>query len=472
MTKNFLLLTDSYKQSHWAMYPPRTETIYSYFESRGGKYPEVVFCGLQGILQQHFAGVRVTSKAIEEAEVVLDAHFGRRVFHKAGWEHIIAAHRGLLPLSVKAVPEGTVVPVSNVLMTIENTCPECYWLTNYAETVAVETWFPCTVATISRQAKKIILRYLERTGDPSLIDFKLHDFGFRGVSSPESAAIGGCAHLINFQGTDTLVALQYARDYYHEPMAGYSIPATEHSVMTINGPDGELDMMRRMLATYPEGLVAMVIDSYDPWDAISTKIGGVLRAEILARKGTVVVRPDSGYPPKVVREVHERLWEKFGGLTNQKGYKVLDPHVRVIQGDGVNLDSIEECLHQLQEAGFSADNVAFGMGGALLQQCNRDTQRFAFKCSSRTIDGVEAAVYKQPLLDTQKDSKRGRLALVPGVKGLTTVTQASLNARGGKWPETDQLVEVFRNGAVIKDWTLQQVRDRAALTETPLALTV
>lgn len=470
---NLILLSDSYKVTHGVVYPPQTEAIYSYFESRGGKFPETVFFGLQGILQAHLAGTVVTPAKIDEAEILCDVHFGRPVVDALLWKHVVVDHGGCLPLSIKAVPEGTVVPVSNVLMTVENTCPRCYALTNYVESVLVQTWYPTTVATISRQAKKIILRYLERTGDPSLIEFKLHDFGFRGVSSPESAAIGGCAHLVNFQGTDTLVALQYARDYYHAPVAGFSIPATEHSVMTINGPAGELDQMRRMLQRYPTGLIALVIDSYDPWDAITNKLGTILREEILARDGTVVVRPDSGYPPKVVREVHARLWDKFGGTTNQKGYKVLDPHVRVIQGDGVTLDTIEECLHQLQQGGFSADNVAFGMGGGLLQKCDRDTLRFAFKCASRTIAGIEDEVYKQPLLDDQKTSKRGRLALQRGPNGaLRTVRETALAALGGQWPATNQLVEVFRNGAVIKDWTLDECRTRAALTETPMALTV
>lgn len=462
---NLLLMTDSYKHAHWALYPKGTETVYSYFESRGGKWPEVVFFGLQGILQRYFAGVCVTEKDIAEAETLLDAHFGHRLFNKAGWEHIARDHRGLLPLSIHAVPEGTSVPVSNVLMTIENTCPKCFWLTNFAETVAVEAWYPSTVCTISRAAKRIILRYLERTGDPGLIDFKLHDFGFRGSTSPESAAIGGCAHLVNFKGTDTLAALVYARDYYHEPCAGFSIPATEHSVMTINGPDGELGQMRALIHAYPTGLAACVVDSYDTWAAVSEKLGRTLRAEILARDGTLVVRPDSGYPPKVVREIVERLSMAFGSTMNAKGYRVLDPHVRVIQGDGVNLDTIEECLHQLQDGGWSADNLAFGMGGALLQRCDRDTQQFAFKCSWRSIDGAGESVYKSPALDPAKNSKRGRLALIELDGHYQTVPQ------GGVAANNDRLVEVFRDGYLLKDYSLAEIRQRAALTDTPLALT-
>lgn len=471
--QNLILGTDSYKVTHGALYPPGTETIYSYFESRGGKYPETVFFGLQGILQANLAGKVVSPAKIDEAEILFDAHFGRKLFDAAWWRHICVDHGGLLPLSIKAVPEGTVVPISNVLMTVENTCPRCYALTNYVETLLVQTWYPTTVATIARQVKKIILRYLERTGTPELIDFMLHDFGFRGVSSPESAGIGGTAMLAVFKGSDNLAALPYARDYYHSPMAAFSIPATEHSVMTINGPEGELDQIRRLLQIYPTGPVACVVDSYDIWDTLSNKIGTVLHDEILARAGVFLARPDSGYPPQVVVEACARLYAKFGGATNPKGYKLLDPHVRLVQGDGMNPDSVEETLHQMQTHGYSADNIGtFGMGGGLLQQCNRDTQRFKFACSSRTITGVEADVYKQPLLDDQKNSKRGRLALVPGMHGLTTVTEASLVARGGQWPQTNQLVEVFRNGAVIQEWTLDACRARAALTETPVALTV
>lgn len=465
----FPLLTDSYKATFHPFYPKGLERMHSYFESRGGHFPAVTFFGLQGILQEYFTGVRVTADGIKEAASYLTPHFGRDLMHHAGWLHVIKQHGGRLPLVIKAVPEGTSVPVSNVLMTVENTCDACAWLVDYMETLLVQTWYPTTVATISREAKKIILRYLERTGRPELIDFKLHDFGFRGTSSVESAAIGGCAHLLNFKGTDTLPALVYARTHYGAACAGHSIPATQHSIMTINGPKGELDALRRVLAAYPSGPLACVGDSYDMKRFTEDYVGRQMREQILARDGVFVGRPDSGYPPKEVRDLHDRFGVAFGSTTNEKGYRVLDAHVAGIQGDGVGLDPIEECLHQLQTGGWSTDSAAFGMGGGLLQKCDRDTQKFAFKLSWRQIDGAGRDVYKQPVGDGSKASKRGRQALVKGLGDAEwqTVTQERLAVLGA----TDALVEVFRDGDMTKTWTLDECRAHAAIPSVPLALT-
>lgn len=461
----FPLLTDSYKVTHGRIMPDGLEAMYSYFESRGGQFKETVFTGLQGILLEHLAGTVVTKSGLDRAQARLTKHFGKDIMDRDAWTHVLYDHEGKLPLSIRAVPEGSVVPTGNVLMTVENTCSRCAWLTNYVETLLVQVWYPSTVATISREAKKILHRYLERTGDPGLIDYKLHDFGFRGVSSVESACIGGCAHLVNFKGTDTLPALEYADLYYNEPDAGHSIPATEHSVVTINGPDGELEMFKRVLDSYPDMMVACVSDSYNVMKACTEMWGDALKVQVMGREHALVVRPDSGYPPKVVLEVVQRLGDAFGYKTNQKGYKVLDPHVRVIQGDGVNLGTIEECLHQLQFHGWSADNLTFGMGGALLQKCDRDTSKYAFKCSSRTIDGVEAPVWKEPITDPGKMSKRGRLKLVMNLDGDDYVTVAADAFQA----EPDVLEEVFRDGRLVIDQKLSDIRQRAALSQ-PVAV--
>ena len=212
---NIILLTDSYKVSHFKQYPEGTTTVYSYFESRGGKYPETVFFGLQYLMLRHLEGVRVTKEYIDEAEAVTASHFPPgTVFNRSGWEYIIEKHGGRLPIVIKCVPEGTVVDVKNVLMTIENTDPACYWLTNYIETLLVQAWYPMTVATHSRACKKVILDALRKSGDPAGVAFKLHDFGFRGVSSVETAGIGGCAHLVNFLGTDTIAGILVAQRAY------------------------------------------------------------------------------------------------------------------------------------------------------------------------------------------------------------------------------------------------------------------
>lgn len=460
MFENIVLLSDSYKVSHYRQYPPDTKTVYSYFESRyGSKYSETVFFGLQYFLKRYLNGRVVTQEKIDEADELYKQHFGNsKLFNRAGWEYILKVHAGKLPVSIKAVPEGTVVPESNVLMTVENTDPKCYWLTNYLETLLVQVWYPCTVATQSREMKKVIMKYLRKTGDPSLIDFKLHDFGFRGSTSVESAALGGAAHLVNFKGTDTVPPLILAKKVYNEDMAGFSIPAAEHSTITAWGRDNEVRAFDNMLEVFKEfPLVAVVSDSYDIHHATKELWGKTLRAKVLERQGTLVVRPDSGYPPKEVPSVIHDLEGAFGYSVNEKGYKVLDPHVRVIQGDGIDYEMLEPILSAMEQQGQSADNIAFGSGGGLLQKLNRDTLRFAFKASAINIGGEWFDVYKEPKTDPTKGSKRGRLKLVRVSDGVfKTVPQMS-----NRMP--DELLEVFRNGSLLRSYTLNEIRKRASL---------
>jgi nicotinamide phosphoribosyltransferase len=453
---NLILLTDSYKGSHYKQYPPGTEAVYSYFESRGGRWSDVVFFGLQYYLKRYFAGGRIDAAKIAEAESVFVKHFGSAdFFNRAGWEHIVKKHDGRLPVRIRAVPEGSVVPNHNVLMTIENTDPACYWLTNYLETLLVQVWYGCTVATQSREMKKVVLRFLKETGDPGLADFKMHDFGFRGVSSVETAGIGGAAHLVSFRGTDTMAGLILARDHYACEMAGFSIPAAEHSTITSWGREREVDAYRNMLDQFPHGAVAVVSDSYDIFRACDDCWGSQLRDKVMHRDGVLVIRPDSGDPIEVLPRVLEILGERIGAKANAKGYRVLDPHVRIIQGDGIDFDSLNGILTALRDRGWSADNIAFGSGGGLLQKLNRDTLKFAFKCSSATIHGTEHDVFKQPVTDSGKRSKAGRLKLVRTGEDYRTVCR---DAAGD-----DQLVEVFRDGRLLHDWKFSQIRERAEI---------
>jgi len=455
MQNNILLLTDSYKLSHYKQYPSGTSHIYSYFESRGGKFEQVTFFGLQYLLKEYLAGEVVTQAKIDQAAKLYAAHFGSEtLFNREGWEYILEKYQGRLPIRIKAVAEGAVIPTHHVLMTVENTDPKCYWLSNFLETLLVQLWYPCTVATTSKAVRSLILSYLEKTGDPSLIDFKLHDFGFRGVSSVESAGIGGAAHLVNFMGTDTVTALTFIQEYYQpDSMFGFSIPAAEHSTITSWKQEGELDAYRNMLDQYPEGLVAVVSDSYDVYYACEKLWGEALKEKILARNGTLVVRPDSGVPKDVVLKVTEILGEKIGYTINEKGYKVLVPQIRVIQGDGVNYESIGEILENLAVNGWSADNITFGMGGALLQKVHRDTQKFAFKCSCATVDGQDRLVFKDPITDHGKKSKKGRLKLILKDNEYHTV---NLDEEG-----EDLLVTVFENGEILKDYTFDEVKENS-----------
>lgn len=458
---NIMKLTDSYKQSHWKQYPPGTQTVFSYFESRGGKWDRVTFFGLQYFIKQYLEGEVVTQEKIDAAERTVNRHMGEGTFNREGWEYILRVHKGRLPVRIRAVPEGSIIPGRHVMMTIENTDPACFWLTNFLETLLVQVWYPCTVATQSREMKQIIYDSLVETGDENNIDFKLHDFGFRGVSSVETAGIGGCAHLLYFKGTDTMPALEVAEECYGCDMAGYSVPASEHSTITSWGKDHEADAMANMLDRYPTGLVACVSDSYDIYGACRDIWGTKLRDRILNRDGVLVVRPDSGYPPDVVCNVFDILYEKFGGQRNSKGYRVLDPHIRVIQGDGIDFDMLQSILIQTKYKNWSTDNLTFGSGGGLLQKHNRDTLKFAFKCSAMMKYGEWYDVYKDPVTDQGKESKKGRLELVRyrGAHGIGYVTQKDTDPMlGGE----NVLRTVFFNGQVIREYKFDDIRTTAS----------
>jgi nicotinamide phosphoribosyltransferase len=459
MNDNLILNTDSYKASHWLQYPPGMDGMFSYIESRGGLYDRTVFFGLQTILKEYLTR-RVTSDDIAEAKALFAAH--GEPFNEAGWQYIVRAYGGRIPVTIRAVPEGTVVPVLNVLATVESTDSQCFWIASYIETLLLRLWYPTTVATISWHIKQLIRRYLEETcDDPAAqLAFKLHDFGARGVSSYESAAIGGLSHLVNFKGTDTVAALLAGRKYYSEPMAGFSIPAAEHSTITSWGRDGEEAAYRNMIRAYgkPGALFACVSDSYDVFAAIEKLWGGSLKREVIESGATLVIRPDSGNPADVVEKCARLADKAFGSLMNRHGFKVLN-HVRLIQGDGVNQTSIGEILERLKRVGFSAENIAFGMGGALLQQMNRDTQKFAMKCSAARINGEWRDVYKDPVTDPGKVSKRGRLDLVRDSSGRFVTRPLA----GAGASAESQLVEVFRDGEIVREWTLAEVRARSEM---------
>jgi nicotinamide phosphoribosyltransferase len=453
---NPILNTDSYKLSHWWQYPPNTRFIYSYVCSRGGFFDHAEMAGLQYILKSNFAGQVFTPEDIEEAAKFARLHFSGnpKCFHYQGWKSLYAKYGGVLPLRVKAVKEGSVVGAQNAIVTIENTDPEFYWLTNWAETVLLQIWYPITVATLSRAIKQIIGEALVRTGDPSGLAYKLHDFGFRGVSSRESAAAGGAAHLFNFMGTDNLPAIELLQQYYAADMAGGSIPASEHSTITAWGREHEADAYENILNNVPEGIVACVSDSYDIYNAVRNLWGGVLRDKIMHRNGTLVIRPDSGEAVSVLEELFHIAADKFGYEVNRKGWKVLAPQVRFIQGDGVNYYTIQNMISQLTRRGWSMDNWSFGMGGALLQQINRDTLRFALKCSAIDIGGEWHDVYKQPVTDPGKDSRAGRFVLLKDGGEFVTVKQNPGEPVSG----ADQLETVLENGILRREQTLEEIR--------------
>lgn len=500
---SILLNTDSYKPSHHLMLPEFLTRMFFFYESRGWTdeaaailkevaavfeipkdrleavlrerqerlaIKETVAFGLQMELKKYFCGPVVTEEKIEEAYEVLAMHFDNpRIFNRKGWEYILKEWGGHLPLEIRAVPEGTVMPLRNVLFTSVNTDPNVAWLPGYVEAPLVRGWYPTAVASQGRLVRQTILRYLEETGTPELIDSRFHDFGARGVSSLESAGIGGAAHLVHSKGTDTIEALRVLRAYYSERMAGYSIPASEHSVITVWGREREEAALRNQIAVFATGFTAAISDSTDIFKCCREIWGGALREQVLQRDGVTIIRPDSGEPIPVLLEVLRILGERFGYTVNKKNYKVLNDKIRIIQGDGIDRFTVGQILEALKQAGWSADNLAFGSGGGLLQKLNRDTLKMAMKCCAAEFNGIWnrrqgwiqegewRGVSKNPVTDPGKKSKEGLLVLQRDGEEFRTgrVTRYADLAVGNKMPVK------FLNGRLEIDEKFAEIRARA-----------
>lgn len=455
---NLIFDTDSYKLSHFNQYPEGTEFVSSYIEPRKAwdEIDRVVFFGLQVELAK-LAGDVVTQEMLDEATPFLRAH-GFEIF-VTGWQHIIDVHGGRLPVLIEALPEGTVAPVQVPQLRIENTDPACYWLVSYLETRLLRAvWYASTVCSLSHAVMRSIRSRMLRT-DATVqgAAFKLHDFGARGATGFEAAALGGAAHLVNAMGSDTLAGLVYARNFYGAEMAGFSIPASEHSTMTAAGMSGELDQMRRLLRANPTGLLACVSDSYDLMRAVRDYWGDALRDEVLARDGVLVVRPDSGDPVQIVPDVIEALMVRFGSETNAQGFRILPDKVRVIQGDGVDKDSITQIMDAMIARGLAIGNIAFGMGGGLLQKVNRDSFGYAMKASAICVNGVWRDVYKDPITAKgTKTSRRGKQGVMQSDAGAL-VARPAANIPPGH----DAMRPVFRDGRILTLHHFDEIRARA-----------
>ncbi len=452
--KNLILLTDAYKTSHWQLYPEDTNFVHFYAEARTGDL--IQFFGLQIYLMDYL------QNPISKQDIVEAEDFTRQYglpFYKAGWEKLLADHGGFMPVKIKAVAEGTNLTSSNVLLTVENTDPAFYWLPSYLETQILRAiWYPSSVASLSKKIKNLILRYLKKNGDERGVNFKLHDFGARGVSSHESAMLGAAAHLINFDGSDTLEGSLALQQYYGAPIIGRSIPATEHTNIIAFGDTEKSEEMafRKLLSAYakPGAVVACVSDTRNIYLAIDKLWGETLRQNIIDSGATLVIRPDSGDPSVVAPSCVQLLDHKFGHQLNQKGYKVLN-HVRVIQGDGINYETISSILAILDDMGYSADNIIFGMGGALLQMPNRNTHSFAYKCSAVRVGDKLIETYKSPITDRGKASKKGILKLTKDKDGYHTLTD--------KQPGTDLLQEKFNHGKLLNTMNFEQIRHNSLI---------
>ena len=462
MTKekyNLILDVDSYKVTHFNQYPQNTKKLYAYIEARNLNSEELIFFGLQAFVKKYLLNP-ITQDDIDEAEKFLLSHIG--VFNRDDWEYILNQHGGFLPIEIKSLDEGTVTNKKIPLLDITNTDEKVPWLVTYIETALLRSlWYPSSVATISREIKKIIFRYLDDTctNFDDQLPFKLHDFGARGVSSYESSRIGGAAHLLNFLGSDTVEGAMFLKDYYDGTDISYSIPASEHSTITAWGKDNENKAHENIINQFLlEGkVIASVIDSYDTFETASKTISSELKEKIINSKGTLVVRPDSGKLPETIIELLNTLSseENFGYTLNSKGYKELPSYIRVIQGDGVDKNSIEDILISMKENNYSAANITFGMGGALLQKLDRDTYSFAMKVSAIHDGNTWKDVYKEPSNDKTKNSRRGRFAIVQNDE-LEVVDLEKLN-------QTNLLKTRYKDGKLYNETDLKVIRNKVEI---------
>lgn len=462
-TNNILLRTDGYKLSQFLQYPPNTTKIFSYGASRGSKYTDRnLFFGLQYYIKANLT-TPITHSDVNFAKMIVEAYGAP--FNESGWRYIVDKHNGIFPLRIRSLEEGTITPTGTVLYTVENTDPECFWLVSYLETAILrDVWYMTTVATNSRLCREAILDGLRKTSDTpeDEVSFKLHDFGARGVSSHESAGMGGLAHIINFNGSDTMEGILFGMKYYDAPVSAFGIPASEHSCITSWTRSGEEAAYQNMVDQFAKdgSIFACVSDSYNIYEATRMWATSGLIAQVKEKGATVVIRPDSGDPMTVPIKVIEILMEEIGYTINSKGFKVLPSHVRVIQGDGINRESLKVLIQNMIDAGLSLSNLSFGQGGGLLQQVNRDDLSFAQKCSAAQVAGVWRDVYKDPIDAPDKKSMKGRMTVLRNIETGEYINHVIDYVR----PEgfDDVMHIVYDNGIVHENMlTLEQVRDNS-----------
>lgn len=489
------LLADFYKISHRAQYPEGTTRVYSTWIPRGSRIEgidHVVAFGFQAFIKKYLIEYFNDNFFFCDLEEVL-LEYARIIQHTLGIQNPDTSHLsalwdlGYLPLEIKALPEGTRTPLRVPMLTIENTHPDFFWLTNALETLfSAEVWMSSTSATLAARYREILDGWADKTGaDKTVVAFQGHDFSMRGMSSVESAAASGAGHLLSFSGTDSIPAILYLENYYNAnvetELVGTSIPATEHSVMCAYGED-ELSSYRHLITeVYPGGLVSIVSDTYDLFKCLDEVIRP-LKDVIMARDGKVVIRPDSGDPADIIcgtgrgfrsdgsrsdenKGVVEILWDIFGGTINEAGYRELDSHIGAIYGDAITLERAEDILSRLEDKGYASTNIVLGIGSFTYQYVTRDTFGFALKSTWVEENSVGKNIFKDPATDKDhlKKSLTGRVVVIEDlsgglvvIDGLTKAQQGSYD--GGRYESDDLLRPVFRNGNLVRDWSLAQVR--------------
>ncbi len=482
MIVNPLTATDFYKTDHRRQYPDGTTEIYSNFTPRSSqrKNKHIINFGLQYFIKDFLLNSWNEHFFKQERSVILGT-YKRRMDLALGENaidvsHIGALHDlGYLPLRIKALPEGAIVPTGVPLLTIVNTHPDFFWLTNYIESaMSSYLWKPITSATTAFEFKKLLTRFAMKTGGSmEFINFQMHDFSFRGMSSLQDSVATGAAHLTSFIGTDSIAAIDFIEEFYNadakKEVIGCSAPATEHSVMCMGTQEKELETYRRLICeTYPEGIISIVSDTWDFWKVITEYIV-ILKEDILHRKGKVVIRPDSGDPFKIVvgdldaadespeyKGTVECLWDIFGGTTTKQGYKILDPHIGLIYGDSISLDVADRILDGLAQKGFCSSNIIFGIGSTSYQYVTRDTFGFAFKATSSKVNGRRLDIFKDPKTDSgTKKSAKGllRVEFENGHYVLHHQQTESQEKQG-------ELKTIFEDGKLIYEVTLADIRKR------------
>ena len=494
---NPLLLTDGYKTGHHQQYPHGTTLVYSNFTPRSNKYAPkgcdmVVSFGQQMVMKQIHEAFQNEFFFKPKDEVCGEMKRELSLYLGTDYDvtHFEQLHDlGYLPIAVKGIEEGTLVPIKVPVLTIYNTLPEFYWVTNYLETIISNLlWKPMTSATIAHTYRKVLTKWQEKTDAERgwFIDWQGHDFSMRGMDSIEATISSGLGHLTSFSGTDSLPTLFGARKFYgEEGFVGGSVNATEHSVMCAGSKDDEVETFRRLLKTYPTGILSIVSDTWDLWK-VCTEHVVTLKEEILARDGKLVIRPDSGDPVDILcgsestlhtgspegKGVIELLWNVFGGTTNEQGYKVLDSHIGAIYGDSITIDRADEICRRLEAKGFASTNVVLGIGSFTYQYNTRDTFGFAMKATYveleelfyETENSVEPElrivgreIFKDPITDDgTKKSATGLLAVYDNYEGgLTLIDKASWETEN-----EGKLKTIYKDGEFFNQTTLTEIRER------------
>ncbi len=455
---NPLLNTDSYKLSHHLQYPPDTVALSAYVEARGQSlWPDVVFFGLQMFLKDMMQRP-VTRRDVTEAEEMATLH--GLPFNREGWLRIVSRYGGFLPVRIEALPEGSLVHRGVPLVQVTSTDPETPWIATWLDTALLRAvWYPSSVASNARKIRDRLLPLYEKTTDPDQVEIgtRLHDFGARAATSREQSALGGVAHLLFFDRTDTLSALAAARNFYGALMAGHSLPASEHSTMTAWGQSGETEAYRMMIERFARhGAVSIVSDSYDLSHAVTEIWGKSLKEAVMQAGATVIIRPDSGDPVDTPVQVVQQLAYAFGTRLNSRGYKVIEHGVRVMQGDGVSPADMEKILGRMEAMGFSADNIYFGIGSNLIQKVNRDSYEFTMKANARqTAAGQWIDMSRRPAHMRDRAPKAGRLAVVEDFGVLSACRLEEVGRR------QNHLVPVYEDGNLLVDQSFDEIRQRA-----------